>query len=512
MNFQKKTYTDSYDVIIVGSGIGGLTAASLLAKAGKRVLVVERNNRPGGCAQSFIRRGSIFDSAVHLVSGCKESESYANGIIYNVISLLGEKDFCSFIQIDPFYTAIFPGFKIQIPMDLEKLIHVYSKCFPKEKEGIRKLIQLILSTGREVGNLPLGFSQRDSVGLLKSFPNTIKYKNFTLSQVMNKYLTNNHANALLSAIWPYIGLPPSKVSFLYFSALLTSYIEKGVFYCKGSFQNLVEVFIRGLKKNNGTIFLNSPVSKILVKENEVKGIKLKNDQLIESSIVISNVDVTHTFSELIGFEYLPDYFVKQIKKMEESISGFIAYIVTKQDMKSLNASHEYLIFKSWDQNENYKACIQGKPGVLIVTIPTISDPSLTKEGEHIVTVVLLLPNDCVVSWKQEKTRYINLILDELQKVFPNFKDYVVYTEGATPETIKHYTNNRNGALYGWDFSPEQTGIKRLNHITPIKGLFLSGQWTRPGNGIYGVVQSGLEVSQNILGYKNINELLNALQK
>lgn len=103
-------------------------------------------------------------------------------------------------------------------------------------------------------------------------------------------------------------------------------------------------------------------------------------------------------------------------------------------------------------------------------------------------------------------------MDDLEKLFPDLRKHITFTEGATPRTMERYTLNLTGAIYGWELSPEQVGRGRLPHNTPINGLYLSGHWTQPGGGLYGVVISGLQTARMILGYKNTDEFLNSMTK
>ena len=94
--------------------------------------------------------------------------------------------------------------------------------------------------------------------------------------------------------------------------------------------------------------------------------------------------------------------------------------------------------------------------------------------------------------------------------FPGLGEHTLMMEGATPRTMERYTLNLTGAIYGWEVSPQQVGRNRLGHKTPIEGLYLSGHWTQPGGGIYGVVVSGIQTAQIILGYKDIPALFEDL--
>jgi prolycopene isomerase len=318
--------------------------------------------------------------------------------------------------------------------------------------------------------------------------------------VLDEYVTDCRLKSLLGAIWPYAGLPPSRLSFLYWSLTLMSFIERGASYCRGTFQSLADAFVAALVERGGELLLRSRVRRIQVVNGAARGIVLENGQRIEAPIVISNADALQTFEELAGLQHLPDRYVKTLRNMKPSVTAFVLFLATSLDLKEQGAAHETFFYRSWDHDQTYSENLQGKLTGITVTIPTLIDPSVAPAGEHLLTATAFLPYDIDASWREKKTDYTGRLLDEMTVFLPWLRDHVTWAESASPRTMERYTLNSCGSMYGWEPSPQQ--MRRLDNETPIRGLYLAGHWTQPGGGVYAVVLSGVQTAARILGFPN----------
>ena len=140
MSVRRESKRDCYDAIVIGSGIGGLTAAALLAKNGAAVLIVERHDRPGGYAHSFRRHAYRFDSAIHLTSGCESAPGGA--AIHQLLQTLGVRDRCSFERVNPVYRAVYPGLELDVRAGVEGFVAAHAERFPYQEKKLRQLIEL----------------------------------------------------------------------------------------------------------------------------------------------------------------------------------------------------------------------------------------------------------------------------------------------------------------------------------------------------------------------------------
>ncbi len=509
VNVRRESNYEAYDAIVIGSGIGGLSAAGLLSLAGKKVLVLERHDRPGGYAHSFRRGNYNFDAAVHLVAGCSEG-----GLIDALLRVLSVREKCEFIRTNPFYNTSFPNFSLDAPLGRKEFFETHVDVFPEERGNLWKLMDMIEKMYTEMIQFPAEPNILDFAKAIRKSPTLTRYSGATLQQMMDKYIENPKLKSTFSSLWPYLGLPPSRLSFLYWSAMLSSYLDEGAFYCKGTFQNFANALVSGLQRNGGELMLHTRVERIIVRNNAVIGVKLENGEMIRAPMVVSNVDATQTFEEMVGESKLPRSYLRKLRKMKPSLSAFVMFLTTDLDLAAQEARHEMFYYNSWDHEEAYNSILKGEiassTSTFIVNVPTLTDPSLAPKGQHLMTATTLVPYDIAGSWRAEKQSYGDRLMQQVESRFPGLKDRIRMMEGATPRTMERYTLNLTGAIYGWEVSPAQVGRGRLGHKTPIKGLYLSGHWTQPGGGIYGVVVSGVQTAMMLLGYKSFEGMFRDL--
>ncbi|MDR4509214.1 MAG: NAD(P)/FAD-dependent oxidoreductase [Candidatus Brocadiaceae bacterium] len=455
-----------YDVIVIGAGIAGLTCAAILAKNGKKVLLVEQHFIPGGYCTAFKRKGFLFDAAVHHIGGCGKWS-----VVGRCLKMLDID--IDFYSLDPMDHLVFPEFTIEIPADLDVYISRLQDRYPKEHGHIKDFFQDFLKLYRATFN-----NQKSHI--------IEKYKHLTYNEMLSAFFMNEELKMILSGQWGYIGLPPDKASAIAMCQMMVNYLKDGAFFPAGGTQVFADAICRKFIDFGGHIMLTSRAMRILSDGKTVFGVKLNDGSEIQSSVVVSNSDAKQTFSELL--EGKPDAsFLEKVNTMKESCSFFLLYLGLGKglDLSPIKRGFYYTVDGEW----------------LYVSVPTKICPELAPDNKQILSCVVYLKDDAyknVTDWGSFKERMTFSTINRLEGYIPGIKNYIEVKEAATPKTLERYTSNTNGAAYGWAVSVDQMWENRLSHKTPVDNLYLTGHWTRPGPGICAVVSSGWGVSNLIM--------------
>ncbi|MBD3922207.1 NAD(P)/FAD-dependent oxidoreductase [Paenibacillus sp. PR3] len=487
---------ETYDAIIIGSGLAGLTAAALLAQDGAKVLVLEQHYIVGGCASTFRRGKFLFDAAVHLIGGCEQG-----GEIYSIYEKLGLLDQIGFIESKPMCHISLGQSQYEIPANLYQLSSNMENWFPEDKQAIRETMEEIIQLG---GAILRGDYEDDE----QITQRVLELKNVSFAEYLNNRFSHPHASMVLGSLHPYIGVPTKQLSVLYMMSTMASY-HGGAYYTRGSSQKLADVLKDYIQSQNGVVRIKRRVEKIICSEGKVQGVIDHKGNQYNSSIIISNADLKTTLFKLLGEEYLPPSYNKRINRMVPSYSAVILYAAIQNDGALIDFPHEQFILPDNELDSEQKYLFdplnnETDPGIS-VCCPSTLDSGLAPEGYSVLSFMAMCDAAVVERVREEKGKSFvhEKFLDLLENKLPGIRKRLVIQEFATPRTIERYTSNHNGSIYGWMKSADQRWTSDIGPRTPVQGLYLAGHWTRNAHGVYGVMKSGKTTANHIIK-QNIN--------
>jgi len=487
---------DRYDVVVIGAGVGGLTAGGLLARAGKSVLVVEAEQRPGGHARALRDGRYTFDPAVHLINACEPEGPFGPGVMDAVLRHLDVRDRCDFVRVDdPVFEARFPEFRLGVPHGREAYLEALVRHFPAEADGVGKLVELSSRMLREWLSFPLQPRVVDMVSAPWRAPTLFRYRNATINDVIDRVLRDPRAKSVYAALSRWLVLPPARASFASWALMIGAYIQQGAYYCRGSFQTVADALAEALERAGGELRLGSRATRIVASGGKVGAVELDEGRRIGAPLVISDIDPREVFGALIEPGQLPK---RYLQRLRQGVSDDFAalYLATDLDVRALGAPFDTSLYTDWNLDQSYARNEAGEVTYVDVMIPTLVDPGLAPPGEHVV-IVQTVPFTLTADRGTDE-QVAERMLELAEQVIPGLRQHITHTlPGANGDHRRRLHHIRT--VYGWEMSPRYSGVKRLPPRTPIDGLLLAGQWTQPGVGVTTVTISGVEAARLALG-------------
>ncbi len=467
-NMQK----NDYDAIIIGAGISGLVCGCYLAKAGMKVLIVEKNAKPGGYCTSFTRGGFHFDACVHSLSSLREDG--------NISTILKELDLEKKLKIkryDPSDIIITPDFKIHFWNNLDKTIREFQDNFPEEAKNIEEFFYFI-NASEGISFIPL--------------------RNITFQVLLDKYFKDDKLKAILSLpLLGNAGLPAKEISAITGALIYKEFMFDGGYYPNDSMQSLADCLVERFKEFGGDICFSSIAENIKIKDKKVEGVGIDKKGLLSAKYVISNVDATQTLLTLIGEELISKEMVKELKHMVPSLSAFVLYLGTDGNLHNMPKDSIIWFLPHYDIDKIYNLTIKGRVDDIDWFLARLSSDKKS------IFMFINVPFNDEDYWKTNKKRLIDVFIRKMEHVIPNLSSHIVFKDAATPNTLYKWTLNYKGAAYGWARTPLQFAVTGFTQRTSIENLYLTGHWTTLFQGVPGVAYLGRDTSKKILN-KEIN--------
>ena len=507
------------EVIVIGAGSGGLTTAAYLAALGRRVIVVDRQPRPGGNLSSFTHEGYEFDIGLHYLGAFRDARPGIRAVLDPLGIEVGFRE----QNRDPVDVLLFEDMTFPVPASVQLFRERLHEFFPSERSAIDRSMQRIVSLGEQLeaplpsraGEVPR-YAWRTRDALLASAT--------TLRRELERLGCSPRLREVLSYSWGGYGAPPSRAPFAMHALGLLHHL-RGLWYPQGGTRSISDGLIEVIHENGGELALDTEVSQILVEGGAVRGVRVAagmggtepSAPELYAPTVVSAVDIKRTFLELLDPDRVPARWRRRVRGFTMSIPYFVVYVVLDRDLRAEGTPNCNWWVLDYDDSDSVAQSLQAgqipTQRAAFITCTSLKDPEnprLCRPGQSNLQIITMAPASHEFwdvapdltrgpGYQQRKRQMRDRLVQLAERAIPGIGHAIAYEESATPITLERYMRSTGGTAFGIAPTPRQFGIARPGPRAPIRGLFLAGASTRTGSGITGTMLGGVETASAIIG-------------
>lgn len=494
-----------YDSLIIGAGLSGLTAASLLAKRGLRVAVIERNFKPGGSCGIFKRNGAIFDQGTAMLYGFGDRGFNPHYFVFNCL-----EEPIDIIKHDLLYSVNFKGKKIRFFADIDKFVEELSNIFPGQKDNLKKFYSDLKMLYDKVMVKQTAYETPDEANKLLAFKKLLANP---LAYIKFLSLINKSTKQLLEGYFSDPGI------FKFFDKLTSTYCYTtvdetpailsaimfidnhigGSYYTAGSTLFLPGKLEKVIEKNNGEMFYGKEVKEIIIEDGKAGGVLLENGEILYGANIIYSGTIWNLYEKLIDKRHSSVKRIKWAEKMSPTYSSMVLYAIVDASVIPPGTTPIEMFIGNPDTIDESE---------ITVYILSIDDKTLCPEDKHVL--VAIGPSfkswpDSDLDGKYRTEKYLKQkqleaerMTDVLEKNFPGFKKGLKHLEISSPVTIERYTMKNWGCVAGPKQSIGQHMFNRLHIQSDWDSLFCCGESCTMGTGSPAVTVSGISAANAVL--------------
>jgi all-trans-retinol 13,14-reductase len=511
--FSSEVDLSSFDHVVIGSGMGGLTVATWLAKAGHSVAVLERHYVPGGFTHCFKRKqGFQWDVGVHYVGNMEPGNDLRKFFDF----ITGHS--LDWEPVGDVYDKVYiAGEAYEFKAGKEAFRAQMNSYFPAESVAIDAYLSLVEKVSK--GSSSFFFEKTFKPWLSKSLGWFIRKRYARYSQrstwdVLSELTQDERLIAVLCGQCGNYGLAPKESSFAT-HALIVNHFMEGAYYPKGGSEQIALKTMEHFTSLGGKVFIKAEVQEIITEKNKVKGIQV-NGEFHACKSLISNVGVNNTFNGLLSAEArkISSFDLKKVKASTGHLCLYVGLDGTDEELDL--PKHNVWHFESVDQGKSMSEINLKNTTEKFnyISFPSAKDPEWQAKNPGTSTIQALTAGHYKwfaayddLPWMKRSEVYEKIKLDfekamleRLYVLFPKIKGKVLVTEVSSPLSTKHFSNYQEGEIYGLAHSPARFTLPFLRFETPIKGLRLVGQDITVV-GLASAMVSGVLCSTTILKFR-----------
>lgn len=516
IGYRQAKLSDAWDAIVIGSGIGGLTAAVLLAAhGGKRVLVLERHYEAGGFTHTFSRPGYEWDVGLHYIGQMGDSRSNVRRAFDHVTA--GQVEWQP--MPEAYDRVVVDDRRFDFAAGLERLREGMKGYFPGEADAIDRYIAAVMACNRVSG---LYYAEKAVPGPIAKLAGGLmrmpylRWARRTTAEVMEGITKNPELAGVLTAQWGDYGLSPAESSFAVHATIAEHYFG-GASYPVGGAGVIARAMAPQIERRGGAVVTGAEVTEILLGQGKAAGVRMKDGREFHAPMVISDAGAANTVERLLpGDLTAMDGLRAGLRKLTPSTAHLSLYVgLSKTDAELGLAGTNLWVYPTLDHDANVRRFAEDIeapfPGVYL-SFPSAKDPKFQERrpGHSTVEAITMAPYAAFarwaeVKWKRRgeeydvlKQRLAGRLMAELERQVPAVKGNVTCAELSTPVTTRHFMNYGHGEIYGIAATPERFLLREMGARTPVRGLYLTGQDVA-SLGVVGALYGGVVCASVAMG-------------
>ncbi len=517
----KQATKEKYDVVIIGAGMGGLTAGALLSRAGLSVCILEKNAIPGGYLMGFERKQFRFDTAIHWLNQC-----LPGGITYTIFEAIGD-DYPKASPQKRVKRFVGDDFDYLLTNNPDELKEELKLKFPHEADGIDRFFVMAKKIGKNVFNSGSVIRTTDTMNFVEKIQNVVKVFKFILPFIphlrfsgdegvtkgLNRYFKDKRIHNLFASELDMMSciIP---VAWAYMSDYQNPPVGGG--------QSFAEWLSNVITSMGNEICYHADVQQVLVENGTVKGVLVKhrNEQYtLESDFVLAACDIEFLYEKLLPPSLRPVEFLERFKTAEMYSSSFTINVAIKKPAAELGFNEEMIFISRQDVAKEAHTNGDPQTSEIIILSPSFRDPTMAPEGKGTITVFMPAEFHQHNNWMAKKlengewergeeyqkckTEVAEILLKRIaEKVSPQLIENIEFIDVATPVTHLRYSGNKNGTMMGTRPGKHNYQSKVAHYKTPVKNLIMSGHWAELGGGVPIAAKAGMNAA--LIAMKDLN--------